>query len=99
MSTVTADTPISFLTIGQLRDEIRAVSAAEVEKLNPAGKKTYLRGIQGIADALSVSTCRAAQIKASGIIDEAISQDARTIIVDVEKARELFFAFGKKKKK
>ena len=46
-----------------------------------------------------MSTCRAAQIKASGIIDEAISQDARTIIVDVEKARELFFAFGKKKKK
>lgn len=30
MSTVTADTPISFLTIGQLRDEIRAVFAAEV---------------------------------------------------------------------
>ena len=48
---------------------------------------------------IRTSTCRAAQIKASGIIDEAISQDARTIIVDVEKARELFFAFGKKKKK
>ena len=52
-------------------------------------KKTYVYGINGLASILGCSRPTAQRIKSSGKLDEAISQNGRTIIVHVEKALEL----------
>ncbi len=52
------------------------------------GKK-YVYGIKGIAKLINGSTSKANRLKKSGVIDKAIIQNGRKIIVDVELALEL----------
>lgn len=81
----TDDTPISRLTVGELREVIRQeLSGLTDFRTQPA------RGIRGIADLFGVSYTQAKRIKASGIIDGAVSQTGRTIVVDRERALELY---------
>lgn len=47
-------------------------------------------GIGGLADLFKCSLSTAKRIKASGIINAAISQSGRTIIVDADKALDLY---------
>ena len=47
-------------------------------------------GLEGIASIFGVSISTAKRIKASGIIDKAISQQGRVIVTDVDKALELY---------
>ena len=47
-------------------------------------------GLEGIASIFGVSISTAKRIKASGIIDKAISQHGRVIVTDVDKALELY---------
>lgn len=65
-------------------------SDTETEKLsdNMHGKK-YVYGIRGIANLMNCSISTANRIKKKGILDDAIIQQGRSIIVDVEKALEL----------
>ena len=79
------DTPISQLTVGELREIIRA----ELSGLTDS-RGAVAHGIAGIADLFGVSYTQAKRLKASGILDAAISQSGRTIVVDSEKALELF---------
>ena len=58
------------------------------EKTNTKEKK-YVYGIRGIANLFNCSPATASRIKKSGVIDEAISQRNRTIIVDAELALQL----------
>ena len=51
--------------------------------------KRYVYGIRGIAQLLKCSKSKANRIKKSGVIDEAIIQNGRKIIVDVELALQL----------
>lgn len=51
--------------------------------------KHYAYGISGIAETFSCSIPTANRIKRSGIIDDAISQVGRKIVVDVDRALEL----------
>lgn len=51
--------------------------------------RRYAYGISGIAEAFSCSIPTANRIKRSGIIDGAISQVGRKIVVDVDMALEL----------
>jgi|SRR5699024_9727608 len=51
--------------------------------------KKYVYGIRGIANLMNCSISTANRIKKKGILDEAIIQQGRTIIVDVDKALEL----------
>ncbi len=51
--------------------------------------KTYVHGIRGIAELFGCSIATANQIKRSGIIDDAISQINRTIVVDADLAFKL----------
>ena len=51
-------------------------------------RKVY--GIAGIARIFNCSISTANRIKASGKIDKAISQRGRLIVIDAEKAIELF---------
>ena len=49
----------------------------------------YAYGIRGIANLLNCSIATANRIIKSGVINDAIIQNGRTIIVDTEKALEL----------
>ena len=52
-------------------------------------EKKYVYGISGIQSLLNCSESSAKRLKKSGAIDEAIIQNGRKIIIDVEKALEL----------
>ena len=66
-------------------DGTAMVSAEET----PEYKKRYVYGVQGIADTFGCSIPTAHRIKASGVIDEAITQVGSKIIVDPELALRL----------
>lgn len=53
-------------------------------------EKQYEHGIKGLAKILGVSRAKAYNIKASGILDGAIFQNGKIIVIDVEKALRLF---------
>lgn len=60
------------------------------EPVVDAEKKEYVYGIKGLANILGCSKPHAQRIKSSGILDDAIIQNGRKIIIDKEKALELF---------
>ena len=51
--------------------------------------KKYEYGLKGLAKILGCSRSTASKIKSSGILDEAICQNGKLIIIDKEKALEL----------
>lgn len=71
-----------FLLIN--KEKVTAKASAEVTP-----EKHYEYGIQGIAKIFGCSIPTANRIKKSGIIDEAISQIGRKIVVDAELALTL----------
>lgn len=60
---------------------------------NFTAEKKYEYGLKGLAKILGCSVSKASEIKSSGILDSAIIQNKNIIIIDKEKALELF---GKK---
>lgn len=52
-------------------------------------EKKYVYGISGIQKLLNCSESSAKRLKKSGVINDAIIQNGRKIIIDVEKALEL----------
>lgn len=75
------NTHISDLTVGELLELIRgAVGAAP----------RTVRGIQGLADLFGVSYATAKRIKASGVIDQAVSQQGGVIVTDADLALRLW---------
>lgn len=52
-------------------------------------EKKYVYGIRGIANLMDCSISTANRVKKKGILDGAIIQQGRSIIVDVEKALNL----------
>lgn len=52
-------------------------------------KKEFVYGLDGLASLLGCGKTKAQQVKNSGIIDEAIIQNGRKLIVDKDKALEL----------
>ena len=69
------------MTLGELLEAISVV-----RDRRPA----TVTGLEGIASIFGVSISTAKRIKASGIIDKAISQHGRVIVTDVDKALELY---------
>ena len=61
--------------------------AEAIEHSSPERKLVY--GISGLQEFLHCSASTAKRIKASGLLDPAISQVGKTIIIDAEKALEL----------
>lgn len=55
----------------------------------PVNGKKYVYGIRGIANLFGCSHSSANRLKKSGIIDKAITQNGRKIIVDSELALDL----------
>lgn len=59
------------------------------ERVTPSPNRKLAYGIKGIAETIGRSIPTANRIKKSGIIDKAIMQVGRKIVLDVEKALEL----------
>lgn len=79
-------------------DQNKKISDLTVEEfisLNRIIEKKYEYGIKGIAKIFGCSRDKAQKIKNSGDIDGAIYQNKNTIVVDVNKALELFAQNGR----
>lgn len=73
-------TPICMLTVEEFLEIAKTVNT----------EKKYEYGLKGIAKMLGCSLSKASEIKSSGILDEAIIQNGNIIIVDKDKALQLF---------
>lgn len=73
-------TPIWKLTVEEFLKIAKVLNA----------EKKYEYGLKGIAKILGCSLSKASEIKSSGILDEAIIQNGNIIIVDKDKALQLF---------
>lgn len=89
MKKIDRDTPLVMLTLGDLLEVLTFFQGDRQteEKASPA--KRYVYGLKGIADLFHVSTKTAMAYK-NGIIADACFQSGRTIVVDADKALELF---------
>ena len=87
---ITSDTRIIDLTVGQLMQLLDKKQAPAEIKEEPEKAKRLVYGISGIAQLFNCSMTTANRIKASGRIDEAITQHGRIIVVDADKALVLF---------
>lgn len=84
------NTRIIDLTVGELVDLIRETTAAVASSTMPEQKPRNLEyGIAGIARIFNCSMATANRIKASGKIDDAITQTGRIIVIDVDRALQL----------
>lgn len=85
------DTPIWQLTLGDFLQAFQKYTEIpnniEQEVIE---KKEYVYGINGLADLIGCSKTHASRLKSQEIFDEAIIQRGRKIIIDREKALELF---------
>lgn len=78
------------MTLGDLKDVIKTVlDERAAEDAVETAKKKFVYGIAGIRDLFGCSDSTALRIKKSGVIDEAISQQGKTIVVDAEYALAL----------
>lgn len=78
-----------FLELLQSRDEINK----PIQEVSDYTDKKYVYGLRGIRDIFNVSHATAQKYK-NTILKDAIIQNGRKIIVDKEKALELFAAKG-----
>ena len=85
---ITNDTPIAMLTVGQLK-EVLVATETQPQPATIKEAKKYVYGIRGIAGLFNCSMPTANRIKASGKINGAIVQIGRKIIVDADLAIEL----------
>lgn len=83
---ISNDTRLIDLTVG----ELKALIQSSMSRQKPEGEKKFVYGLQGLADLLHCTKRHASKIKSSGILDEAIKQRGRTIVIDSDLALELF---------
>ena len=87
---ITSNTRIIDLTVGQLMELFAKVQSPATTTEAPEKAKRLVYGIAGIAQIFNCSMTTANRIKASGRIDDAITQHGRIIVVDANKALQLF---------
>ncbi|MGC4128551.1 MAG: DUF3853 family protein [Bergeyella sp.] len=79
-----------------LKSKMSELTVEEYLSLNQVKVKRYEYGIKGIAKIFGCSRDKAQKIKSSGDIDGALYQNGNIIVIDVERALELFAEAGKK---
>lgn len=84
----TPETRIIDLTVSQLVELIE--NTMKATRAEPEKEKRLVYGIAGIASVFGCSIATANRIKKSGVIKDAIMQDKRLIIVDADRAVELW---------
>lgn len=80
MKKVDPQTPLWKLTVQEFLDIVKS--------LGLESKHEY--GLKGLAKILGCSVSKASEIKSSGILDEAIIQKGKIIIIDKQRVLELF---------
>ena len=80
MKKIDLKTPICFLTVEELLQVSKGFNA----------ENKYEYGLKGLAKIFGCSLSKASEIKSSGILKEAIIQNGQIIIIDKEKALQLF---------
>lgn len=87
---ISDSTPIALLTVGQLRELLNLDKQPEpITATNNERRLVY--GLAGIRKLFNVSHATAYRYKET-VIKDAVSQRGRKIVVDAEKALELFNA-------
>jgi hypothetical protein len=86
--TINEQTPLSFLNVGQFMELLNAGKQNKPVTVQESTKQ-YVYGLKGIRGLFNVSHATAQRYKDT-IIKDAVSQQGRKIIVDVEKAMQLF---------
>ncbi len=92
---ITDETPIVMLTVGQQRELFKEWFKELSERSQPISApsvdspKRYVYGIAGIATLFQTSYATAQKLK-DGILQPAVYQQGRKIMVDVEHAMKLF---------
>lgn len=86
--------PLGALTVQELLDILaplisRQQSTQPVSSEQTNDNKRYVYGLAGLAGLLGCSIVTANRIKKSGVINKAISQVGRKIIIDADLALEL----------
>lgn len=87
---INKETPIAMLTVGQLMELLNSEKKQETVS-KPESSKRLVYGLHGIRNLFNVSHATAFRYKET-IIKDAVSQQGRKIVVDVDKALELFNA-------
>lgn len=83
---LTDETPLGMLTVGQFKELMKPYEPKDIEL--PEEIK-YVYGLKGIRELFGVCHAKAHQLKET-VIKEAVMQNGRKIVVDVNKALELF---------
>ncbi len=88
------DMPLYSLTVGEFEQYITAVVHKAMGDYEVGTKglqnKRVVYGLTGLAELLACSISTAGRIKQSGILNEAITQIGKKIVVDVDKALDLY---------
>jgi len=84
---ITDDTPVTFLTVRELREVLRQETKEETK--DTAELPRYVYGIKGIRQLFNVSHDTACKYK-NTIIKDAVYQQGRVIVTDTAKALDLF---------
>lgn len=92
---VSKDTPIWQLTVQEFLELQQEALKPQTVIQQP--EKRLVHGLEGIAQLFGCSRTTASEIKKSGVIDDAITQVGRTIVVDADLALQL--AKKRKRKK
>jgi hypothetical protein len=79
--------PIWQLTVADLLEILKEAQQPQPVMQQP--QKKYVYGLAGIAKLFGCSRTTASEIKKSGVIDGAITQVGRTIVVDMDLALQL----------
>lgn len=90
ITTISNETPIALLTVGQLRELLNLDKQPE-KVVIPDTSKRLVYGLHGVRKLFNVSHATAQRYKDT-IIKDAVSQNGRKIVIDVDKALELFNA-------
>ena len=92
--------PLFQATLGDLIEALNEGFANEGKderaNTNPSSKKRYVRGMKELAEVLHCSVPTAQRIKSSGVLDAAISQSGKVIVVDADLALDLLRVSNKK---
>lgn len=94
MTTITDETPIAMLTLGQFKKALKETTPnfnmipTEVKE-NTEPVKRYVHGLRGICKLFGVSHTTAQRYKDT-FLKDAVKQNGKKIVVDADKALELF---------
>lgn len=93
-ATISPDTPMAMLTLGQLLDNLPLNTRAS----EPKEEKRFLHSLQELADFLKVSYQTVARMKSRGELDDCISQGGRWMVIDANAVLDKYLLCNRRKK-